>query len=142
MKEINLDAATWRDRDDFYDALLPALGAPTWHGRSLYALTDTLGADDINDVKLPLHIKIANAVRTPPELLSYLKRLALLVDAAAGTVCGTVGDSRTEADFVAFLEHLFDGFVEHGLACDLRQRQHACLGRRRPSGGAAERHCR
>jgi DDE superfamily endonuclease len=26
---------------------------------------------------------------------------------AAGTVCATVGDSRTEADFVAFLEHLF-----------------------------------
>jgi len=28
-------------------------------------------------------------------------------DVASGTVCGTVGDSRTEADFVAFLEGLF-----------------------------------
>jgi transposase len=28
-------------------------------------------------------------------------------DVATGTVCGTVGDSRTEADFVAFLEGLF-----------------------------------
>jgi RNAse (barnase) inhibitor barstar len=79
-KEINLDAATWRDRDDFYDALLPALGAPSWHGRNLDALNDTLGGNDINEVRLPFHIRITNTVRVPSELLSYLKRFAELVD--------------------------------------------------------------
>jgi hypothetical protein len=48
MKEINLDARAWRNRDDFYGALLPSLGAPHWHGRNLDALNDSLRYDDIN----------------------------------------------------------------------------------------------
>jgi RNAse (barnase) inhibitor barstar len=61
MKDIVLDASAWRDRDDFYDALLPALGAPDWHGRNLDALNDSIGGDDISAVRLPFRIKITNA---------------------------------------------------------------------------------
>jgi DDE superfamily endonuclease len=35
------------------------------------------------------------------------KALIAAFDVASGTVCGTIGDTRTEADFVAFLERLF-----------------------------------
>jgi RNAse (barnase) inhibitor barstar len=76
MKEITLDATTWSDRDDFYDALLPALGAPEWHGRNLDALSDTLGEDGINEVKPPFHIRIISVASVSLELLSYLKGFA------------------------------------------------------------------
>ena len=33
MHYIELDARNWRDKDAFYVSLLPALGAPNWHGR-------------------------------------------------------------------------------------------------------------
>ena len=35
------------------------------------------------------------------------KALIAAFDVASGTVRGTIGDTRTEADFVAFLDHLF-----------------------------------
>ncbi len=60
MKNIHLDATNWKTRDDFYDALLPALGAPAWHGRNLDALEETIRDDNINKVKSPyrLHIQM------------------------------------------------------------------------------------
>ena len=79
MKEITLVASSWRDRDDFYDALLAALGAPPWHGRSLDALNDTIGGNDINSVKLPFRIVILDTRTIPPELGSYIDRFAELV---------------------------------------------------------------
>ena len=53
MKEINLDARAWRNRDDFYGALLPSLGAPHWHGRNLDALNDSLAALHILGIEVP-----------------------------------------------------------------------------------------
>jgi RNAse (barnase) inhibitor barstar len=79
MKEINLDARAWRNRDDFYDALLPSLGAPHWHGRNLDALNDSLRCDDINAVRLPLHIRITNSTSVPAELRRHLQQLAELI---------------------------------------------------------------
>jgi RNAse (barnase) inhibitor barstar len=75
MTEICLNAAHWHDKDDFYNALLPALGAPPWHGHNLDALNDTIGGDDINDVKLPFHIRIVNIAALPPEMLAVLKEI-------------------------------------------------------------------
>ncbi|UPK03405.1 barstar family protein [Bradyrhizobium sp. 170] len=81
MKEIALDASAWRDRNDFYDALLPALGAPGWHGRNLDALNDSIGADDISAIRLPFRIKITNAASAPADLQQYLFKFAdLLTD--------------------------------------------------------------
>jgi RNAse (barnase) inhibitor barstar len=79
MKEIALDASTWRDRDDFYDALLPALGAPGWHGRNLDALNDSIRGDDISAVRLPFRIKITNAASVPADLQKYLFKFADLI---------------------------------------------------------------
>ena len=79
MNDINLDATTWRKRDDVYDALLPALRAPAWHGRKLDALNDSLGGDDLNEVRLPFRISIRNTRGIPPELLLYLRQFAEMV---------------------------------------------------------------
>lgn len=45
---IELDASDWKTTSDFYDALLSALGAPDWHGRSGVALVDTMLHNDVN----------------------------------------------------------------------------------------------
>jgi RNAse (barnase) inhibitor barstar len=80
MKEIKLDTSTWRARNDFYNALLPALGAPSLHGRNLDALNDSLGDGDINQIKPPFHITNTSVASVAAELLSYLKSFAKLVD--------------------------------------------------------------
>jgi RNAse (barnase) inhibitor barstar len=79
MKEIALDASAWRNRDDFYDAILPALGAPAWHGRNLDALNDSISADDILTIRLPLRIWITNSTSAPTALQQYLFKFADLV---------------------------------------------------------------
>jgi RNAse (barnase) inhibitor barstar len=79
MKEIELDATLWRSRDDFYDALLPRLGAPTWHGRNLDALNDSIGSDNINAVRLPYAIRIFNSSNAPSEVRAYIESFAALI---------------------------------------------------------------
>ncbi len=79
MTEICLNAADWHDEDDFYNGLLPALGAPLWHGHNLDALNDTIGGDDINDVKLPFHIRIVNIAALSSEMLAFLKEVDELI---------------------------------------------------------------
>lgn len=74
MKEITLDASTWRLREDFFDALLPAIGAPAWHGRNLDALAESFGEDDILAIRGPLQIKITNSRSAPSELRDYLAK--------------------------------------------------------------------
>ena len=88
MKEISLDASEWRDRDDFYDALLPALGAPTWHGRNLDALNDSISGGDISAIRLPIRIEITNSAAVPSELRDYLAKFAdLITDLKTDRAC-------------------------------------------------------
>jgi RNAse (barnase) inhibitor barstar len=88
MKEITLDASAWQNRDDFYDALLPALGAPGWHGRNLDALNDSIRGDDTSAVRLPFRITIANSASAPVGLQQYLFKFAdLLTDLRADRGC-------------------------------------------------------
>jgi RNAse (barnase) inhibitor barstar len=79
MKEIRLDASRWKTREDFYDALPPALGAPVWHGRNLDALNDSISSDEMNEVRLPIRFLLVATDTVPPELRSYLKKFADLV---------------------------------------------------------------
>jgi len=75
MREITLDASTWRHREEFFDALLPAIGAPAWHGRNLDALADSFGGGDILVVRGPFRIKITNLRLASSELREYLSKL-------------------------------------------------------------------
>ena len=79
MKEIRLDASSWKTQDDFYDTILPALRAPAWHGRNLDALNDSISSDQINGVRLPIRFVLVGTEALPPNLRSYLKRFASLV---------------------------------------------------------------
>jgi RNAse (barnase) inhibitor barstar len=58
MKHLQLDATNWRSADDFYDALLAALGAPDWHGHNLDALWDSIVTGSINEVEPPFAIEV------------------------------------------------------------------------------------
>jgi RNAse (barnase) inhibitor barstar len=79
MNEIRLDGTAWRSVDDFYDAILPALRAPSWHGRNLDALNDTLAGDDINDVRQPLRFFVAGVNEMPPAVRDHLENFRQLV---------------------------------------------------------------
>jgi len=82
MKSIVLDARSWRTEDDFYDAILAALGAPDRHGRNLDALWDTIAGDDTNEVKAPYTIEILQTESLSPMLRTLLRRFVALVQDA------------------------------------------------------------
>jgi len=58
MTAIRLDATSWRSIDDVFDALLPALKAPDWHGRNMDALIDSMGTGDVNGVEPPYVVSV------------------------------------------------------------------------------------
>ena len=73
MRSIELDAANWESVLEFYDALLAALGAPHWHGRSIDALADTMiWSDETNAVKPPYVVKIVNSAMASSEVRDEL----------------------------------------------------------------------
>jgi RNAse (barnase) inhibitor barstar len=47
MMELAMDGATWNSKDDVYDALFRVVGAPSWHGRNLDALNDSIANGQI-----------------------------------------------------------------------------------------------
>ena len=81
MKVIALDGSGWRIPVDFYDALLPELGAPDWHGRNLDALYDSLGGG-INCLEPPLKVVIQGAACLSPEMTSFLAKVTTLFEDA------------------------------------------------------------
>jgi RNAse (barnase) inhibitor barstar len=77
MTVIHLDASGWRKPEDFYAALLPALGAPAWHGRNLDALYDSLSGS-INRVQPPIRVElhgVANARIQPADFVAKVAAL-------------------------------------------------------------------
>jgi RNAse (barnase) inhibitor barstar len=87
MREIRLDGSRWRNPEDFYDGLLPALGAPEWHGRNLDALNDTIAGGDINAVNPPFAVRITGAGAMSDEARRYVARFVELVaDLRAGGI--------------------------------------------------------
>ena len=82
---LTLDAAGWRNSDDLWSALLPALGAPEWHGQSLDALFDSLVAR-LNVVGPPLVVAFQGISRATPAAIAYATRVReVFADAAAET---------------------------------------------------------
>jgi RNAse (barnase) inhibitor barstar len=79
MKTIRLDASSWATPADFYEALLPQLGAPNWHGRNLDALNDTLRGGDINEVNPPLAFVIDGVDSTRGEVRGTVDKFADLI---------------------------------------------------------------
>jgi RNAse (barnase) inhibitor barstar len=61
MTIIELNAQSWRTWEDFYSALLAALGAPKGHGRNLNALIDSMVGGGVNAVEPPYEIRVSGA---------------------------------------------------------------------------------
>lgn len=68
MRIIELDATHWKRWEDFYDALLTALGAPDFHGRCTNALIDSMIWGGMNAIDPPYKIMIRNMRDAPNEV--------------------------------------------------------------------------
>jgi len=66
MKELMLNGAEWRTRDDVYDSFFRAVGAPEWHGRNFDALSDSIATGSINAVEVPYRVVIQNYDKIAP----------------------------------------------------------------------------
>ena len=76
MRIIELDATSWKDVLDYYEALLEALGAPDWHGRNANALIDSMIWGGINAIEPPYTVRIKNLKGASKHILieiGYLK---------------------------------------------------------------------
>jgi RNAse (barnase) inhibitor barstar len=60
VNELYLDGTDWQTRDDVYDALFRAVGAPDWHGENWDALNDSIATGSINRVEVPYRLLIKN----------------------------------------------------------------------------------
>ena len=76
---IELDGSHWTSKGDFYDALLPALGAPAWHGRNLDALSESIQSARINGMRPPYTIFIRGGATMRPDAREMVSRFANLV---------------------------------------------------------------
>ena len=62
---IVLDASGWAMPNDFYEALLPKLGAPLWHGHNVNALVESMIYGGINSLEPPYIVKIIGLASAP-----------------------------------------------------------------------------
>jgi RNAse (barnase) inhibitor barstar len=75
MQIIELDASDWRREEHFYEALLPRLGAPAWHGRNLNAVEDSIFSGDINKVEPPFQIKVVGVEHLSSKMKNFLAKV-------------------------------------------------------------------
>lgn len=80
IPELILDAANWTEPDDVYDAFFAAVRAPSWHGRNLNALRDSIGTGEINGVELPYKIVVLNASTASADARRMLDHFAEVVE--------------------------------------------------------------
>ena len=93
MKTITLEAHAWTSPDDFYDALLPQLGAPEWHGRNLDALDDSIFSGDINAVEPPFRVQVTQTDCLTDEMKHFLRRVERVFVEGAGQADATISFS-------------------------------------------------
>ncbi len=73
MRTIVLDASKWHTVMDFYRALLPAIGAPEWHGASIDALLDSMIWGGINTLEPPYAVKVVGTSALPKAVLAEVE---------------------------------------------------------------------
>jgi hypothetical protein len=85
MRVIKLDATDWKVPLDFYEALLPALEAPDWHGRNINALIDSMVYGNINGIESPYRIWIAGTAALPADVKTELDQAVHYINKHQGT---------------------------------------------------------
>ncbi len=69
---IDVDASRWSSSRDIYEAILPRLGAPDWHGDSVNALTESMVWGEINAIEPPYTLRIHGTENIPADLVEEL----------------------------------------------------------------------
>jgi RNAse (barnase) inhibitor barstar len=87
MKELILDAATWKTKDDVYNSFFKVVGAPEWHGRNFDALNDSISAGGINTVEVPYRLVIQHHDSIAPGAKQMADNFVDLVREIAGRGC-------------------------------------------------------
>ena len=96
MRRIELNASEWQEPNDFYEALLPQLGAPDWHGRNLDALEDSIFIGDINAIEPPFRISVTGTDKLSASMRQFLGKVqAVFTDNA-----GNAGKADATISFV------------------------------------------
>ena len=80
MRELTLDAVGWITKDDVYDSFFAAVRAPSWHGRNLDALADSIGTGGINGMEVPYGLVVRNASKAGPDAQKMLNLLIELIE--------------------------------------------------------------
>jgi hypothetical protein len=75
MRTIDLDASHWRNVSDLYESILPAIGAPEWHGDSINALIDSMIWGGINQIHPPYRICIMGTKSLPEKIRKEIDHL-------------------------------------------------------------------
>ena len=73
MRVIELDATKWKTVPDFCRALLAAIGAPDWHGKSPDAFIDSMIWGGINAVEPPGTIRISGTAMLPKNVREHVE---------------------------------------------------------------------
>ena len=81
MKRISIDISGCQTVNDFYDVLLSALEAPSWHGRNLDALWDSI-TSDVNNIMPPYSIEVSGGESSPETVAALTHRVRALFDEA------------------------------------------------------------
>ena len=86
MTLVQLDASGWLEPSDFYDAILKALGSPSWHGRNPVALLDTMvsGMGAVHDLKPPYRVEILHSAQLPTAVKEHIVAVTDLFDRVRG----------------------------------------------------------
>jgi RNAse (barnase) inhibitor barstar len=87
MRDLNLDASTWKNAGDFYDTFFKAVGAPEWHGRNFDALNDSIAHGRINEIEVPYRIIIRNIPSRNEEIGLLLRDFEDLIQELASRGC-------------------------------------------------------
>lgn len=80
-RTIIIDGASLGTPADFYNALLPQLGAPDWHGQNLDALWDSI-TGRLNAVEPPFQVRIVGAAQMTGDMQAFLTRVNRLFEDA------------------------------------------------------------
>jgi RNAse (barnase) inhibitor barstar len=80
VRQIMLDARPWRTENDFIEAIISALGGPTWHGRNYNALYDSMVVGSINEIEPPYEIVIKGVRAANAEVADAIRCFLLRVE--------------------------------------------------------------
>ena len=94
MRELVIDAASWRTKDDLYLSFFAAVGAPNWHGKNLDAIRDSVAGFKINKIEVPYRLVLTNYDLTHPAVKGDAEKFIGLIRELAAE--GVAVDIRTE----------------------------------------------